>query len=147
MALLAVGLYSCDQSRIYESNIDIPKEGWHRDQRAKFQVEITDTVNACNVYINVRNNSQFKYMDLWLFVDVLSPSGSAQRDTLKIMLADHRGKWLGNGLGDKFDNRLLFQQNIRFPVSGIYTFEYEQAMRDEPLIGIDDIGLRVELNH
>ncbi len=49
-----------------------------------------------------------------------------------------------DGLGDKYDNRILFRRNIRFPRTGIYVFEYEQAMRDEPLIGIDDIGLRIE---
>jgi len=83
-------------------------------------------------------------MDFWLFVDIHSPEGMVARDTVKIMLADHRGKWLGHGLGSKFDTRLVFRKNLRFPASGKYLFEYEQAMRDEPLSGIEDIGLRIE---
>jgi len=83
-------------------------------------------------------------MDFWLFVDIHSPNGMVATDTVKIMLADHRGKWLGHGLGSKFDTRLVFRKNIQFPVSGKYVFEYEQAMRDEPLTGIEDIGLRIE---
>jgi gliding motility-associated lipoprotein GldH len=63
---------------------------------------------------------------------------------VKIGIADERGKWLGNGLGSRFDNSLLWQKNVRFPRTGVYTFEYEQGMRDEPLLGIDDIGLRIE---
>jgi gliding motility-associated lipoprotein GldH len=137
-------IYSCDRGRIYESAVRIPDSEWYIREHARFEVEITDTVSSCDVLINVRNNVAYKYMELWLFVSSCSPAGNVRRDTVKIMLADHHGKWLGKGLGDKFDNRLLFQKNVRFPVSGTYVFEYEHAMRDEPLTGIDDIGLRIE---
>ena len=129
---------------VYEDNVRIPEKKWHRADRVRFEAEITDTLSGCNILINVRNNSDYKYMELWLFVDSRSPSGNTRRDTVKVMLADHRGKWTGNGLGSKYDNRIVFHKNVRFPVSGVYVFEYEQAMRDEPLIGIDDIGLRIE---
>ena len=135
---------ACDPEKIYESNVVIHSEGWRRMERARFEVEITDTISPCNILINVRNNNNYKYMQLWLFVDVRSPFGLVERDTFEIMLADHRGKWLGHGLGSKFDTRLYLSSNYRFPVAGKYVFEYEQAMRDEPLIGIDDIGLRIE---
>ena len=142
--LISLGLCSCDPGRIYESNVKIPVEGWRHTELARFEVEITDTVSPCNVYINVRNNANYKYMELWLFVDVYSPLGAVERDTTKIMLADHRGKWLGHGLGSKFDTRYFFRKNVRFPATGKYVFEYEQATRDETLTGIDDIGLRIE---
>jgi len=138
-------LYACDPNRIYEGNINIPAGGWKGSERARFEVEITDTITPCNIYINVRNNSNYKYVNLWLFVDVYA-SGFAERDTVQIVLADHRGKWMGHGLGNKFDTRMVFRKNVWFPVSGKYVFEYEQAMRDELLTGIDDIGLRIEKN-
>ena len=144
--LAGLGLCACDPGRIYESNVRIPDEGWRRADFARFEVEIADTLQPCNIYINVRNNSKYKYMELWLFVDVHSPMGLMERDTVKIMLADHRGKWLGHGLGNKFDTRRVFRQNVRFPMTGKYIFEYEQATRDEPLTGIEDIGLRIEKN-
>lgn len=138
------GICACDQNRIYESNVKIPAGGWRYTEHARFEADITDTVAPCNIYINVRNNSSYKNMELWLFVDVYSPVGFMERDTVRIMLADHRGKWLGHGLGSKFDVRMVFRKNVRFPVTGKYVFEYEQAMRDEPLAGIEDIGLRIE---
>ena len=142
--LVGIALCACDPYRIYENNVKIPSEGWRRAERAQFEVEIADTIHPCNVYINVRNNIHYKYMDFWLFVDVHSPTGMVASDTIKIMLADHRGKWLGHGLGSRFDTRMVFRKNVRFPASGKYVFEYEQAMRDEPLSGIEDIGLRIE---
>ena len=144
LLLVIVGLAACDQNKIFESNVNIPADGWSRFEHARFEVEITDTISPCNIYINVRNNSRYRHMELWLFVDVHTPSGIVERDTMEILLADHRGKWLGNGLGDKFDTRMVFRRNIRFPESGNYVFEYEQANREEPLIGIEDIGLRIE---
>ena len=142
--LVTMSLCACDSNKIYENNVSIPADGWHRAEHARFEVEISDTINPCNVYINVRNNSKYKHMELWLFVGVHSPSGTVERDTARIMLADHRGKWLGHGLGNKFDTRIVFRKNVQFPVAGKYVFDYEQATRDEPLIGIDDIGLRIE---
>ena len=144
ITLIGIGLCSCDPDKIYESNVKIPVEGWQYTDLARFEVEITDTVTPCNIYINVRNNSNYKYMELWLFVDVYSSFGFAERDTVNIMLADHRGKWLGHGLGSKFDTRYFFRKNVRFPAAGKYVFEYEQATRVELLTGIDDIGLRIE---
>ena len=142
--LLALVLCSCDPEMIYESNIDIPAEGWRHTEHARFEVDITDSISPCNIYINLRNNINYKYMDFWLFVDIYSPSGFAERDTVKFILADHRGKWLGNGLGSKFDTRIFLRGNVRFPIAGKYVFEYEHAMRDEQLTGIEDIGLRIE---
>jgi len=142
--LMSMVFTACDPGKIYENNLAIPSEGWRRADRVRFEVEITDTIQPCNIYVNVRNNSNYKYMDFWLFIDVHSPTGMVACDTVNIILADHRGKWLGHGLGSKFDTRLVFRKNLRFPVSGKYIFEYEQAMREELLSGIEDIGLRIE---
>ena len=144
LLLIGVGLSACDSDKIYENNVAIPTDGWRRVERARFEVEIADTIHPCNIYINVRNNIHYKYADFWLFVDVHAPTGAVSSDTVRIILADHRGKWLGHGLGSKFDSRMVFRKNILFPVSGTYIFEYEQASRDEPLSGIEDIGLRIE---
>jgi gliding motility-associated lipoprotein GldH len=34
--------------------------------------------------------------------------------------------------------------NFKFPEKGIYTFNIEQNMRDNPLHEVNDVGLRVE---
>jgi len=142
--LIVLTFLSCDPERIYESNVKIPAEGWRPDNIIRFEVEITDTISPCNIFINVRNNNNYKYTELWLFVDIKFPTGIVDRDTSKIALADHRGKWLGHGLGSKFDSRLYLRKNVLFPAAGTYIFEYQQASRDNPLIGIEDIGLRIE---
>jgi gliding motility-associated lipoprotein GldH len=66
------------------------------------------------------------------------------KDTIEVILADNRGKWLGSGLGDIWDLQQIYKENIRFAQQGRYTFEYQQAMRTEKLPFILDVGLRVE---
>ena len=145
LTLFSAALFSsCDSSRVYEKNIRIPKYEWDMNNVLKFEVPITDTVQAYNMYFNVRNASGYSFSNLFLFFTVHSPGGTQERDTVEIKLADETGKWLGEGLGDIWDNRVLFKKDFHFPVSGTYTFEMEQAMRVNPLTYIMDAGIRIE---
>jgi len=141
---IGLGLFSCDTNQVYETNIELDNYSWHKDSVIQFQVDIHDTINPHNIYINVRNTSRYKMQNLFLFVNTSSPNGSSLRDTFECYLADDRGKWTGHGWGDMYDNQFVYKKNIRFPVSGIYVFEYTQAMRTDELEYISDIGLRIE---
>ena len=96
------------------------------------------------MYLNVRNTSQYAYQNLFVFLQTTSPAGLSLKDTLECYLADDRGKWLGDGWGDIYDNRFLYKRNVRFPVSGIYTFKLVQGMRANELKYITDVGIRIE---
>jgi len=137
-------LTSCDPDRVYEKNIAIPDEIWNRFNIVKFNVEITDTISSHNIYVNIRNTRMYPKSNLFLFIKTTSPTGLFVCDTLECILADEKGKWLGKGLGDIWDNQIPFKKNVRFPNSGIYAFELEQAMRIPDLPFIMDVGLRVE---
>ena len=137
-------LTSCDPARVYEENKDIPDNTWKQNTPIEFNVDINDTVSYHNMYVNVRNASGYNYSNLFLFIKTKLPKGEVTIDTLECTLADASGKWLGDGLGDIWDNQILFKKNIRFPQSGSYKFEVEQAMRIDPLTSIMDVGLRIE---
>jgi gliding motility-associated lipoprotein GldH len=137
-------LSACDNNRIYEKNKDIPQHLWHKDTLVKFEVDITDTLTPSNFYINVRNADGFPYANLFLFIKTTFPDGKTAQDTIECILADDKGKWLGSGMGDIYDNQILFKRNVVFPQSGIYTFEYRHGMRLENLPLIMDVGLRIE---
>ncbi|UCG28683.1 MAG: gliding motility lipoprotein GldH [Bacteroidales bacterium] len=142
--LILVLLTSCDPNRVFEENKTIPDHTWKWDNVLNFNVEIADTVNPHNIFVNIRNGGQYQYSNLYLFIKTISPSGQWIRDTVECILADEKGRWLGNGLGDIYEIRIPYKINVRFPYTGIYTFEFEQAMRIEDLNHIFDVGLRVE---
>lgn len=142
LALLTI--VSCDPDRVYEDFAEIPLHVWDVDYKPVFRTYITDTVASHNIYIEIRNGSGYSYRNLYIFLTTTSPTGQWTCDTIDCILADKRGKWYGSGWGDIHELRLPYKQNIKFPVSGYYSFEFEQAMRTEHLKGIYDIGLRIE---
>jgi gliding motility-associated lipoprotein GldH len=146
IALIGVMLIvsSCDDTRFFEENKKIENGEWDQNNALSFLVNINDTVQPYNVYINLRNSGTYRYSNLYLFVNSHLPGGQIQRDTLECTLAAPDGKWLGVGLGDIKDNRILFKSGVVFPRTGEYRFEIIQAMRISPLPGIMDAGLRIE---
>ena len=137
-------LSSCDSSRVYEQNTEIPDYIWDKDNPVYFDVDIKDTVSFHNVYVNIRNAGGYGYSNIYLYLDTKYPNNTISRDTIECILADATGKWLGDGSGDIWDNQILFKKNVRFKQMGVYKFRYEQAMRMPKLPMIMDVGLRIE---
>ena len=140
---------SCDSSRVYEENRKINGGVWNVLDTTSFQVEILDSIDAHNIYINVRNSGDYAFSNLFMFVTTTFPNGKMSKDTVECILSDQDG-WLGSGLGDIWDNQILYRRGVRFPILGQYTFTYEQAQRSgekaliENLPGIIDVGMRIE---
>ena len=135
---------SCDRNRVFEENTDLPDYTWDVKNKLSFDVNITDTTSLNNLYVNVRQASHYQYANLYLFITIKFPNGKMAKDTLECILSDETGHWKGDGMGDIWDNQILWKPNVRFPVPGKYIFEYEHAMRTEQLPFIMDMGLRVE---
>lgn len=143
VALMAL-LSACDKNAVMDENISLPENRWDVNNVVKLETEITDTVTPHNLYINVRNAGGYAFSNLFLFMNTYTPDGKLARDTIELVLADERGQWMGDGMGDIWDNRILFKKDFVFPQSGKYRFELEQAMRINPLPGIMDVGMRIE---
>ncbi|GIV42399.1 MAG: gliding motility lipoprotein GldH [Vicingaceae bacterium] len=141
---LLVVLAACDKTRVFEKNLPVEGDGWHKDSTAYFYWEIEDTANFYNVLINVRHLTGYSYRNLYLFIDWYSPSKKHARDTFNIILADEKGKWLGEGSGNVRFRTAPYKIGVKFPEPGRYVLKIKQAMRHEQLKGILDLGVRVE---
>jgi gliding motility-associated lipoprotein GldH len=135
---------SCDSNRVYEKNISIPDASWNVGFKPSFEFEIQDTSIFYNFYINIRNNTDYPYSNLYLFVDSYLADGSSARDTIEVILATKEGRWLGKGIGKIKESRFFLRNNLVFPNKGRYQIDIEQAMREDALKGIEDIGIRIE---
>jgi len=142
--VIAVSFFSCDKNRVFEKNISIDNYLWYSKNQLKFEVSVNDTSAYYNVYFNVRHASVYPYSNLWLMVTTTSPDGKQERQRVEIPLSTDDGSWFGEGMGDIWDYKFLAQQNAFFNQKGIYSFTFEQIMRQDPLPGIMDMGVRVE---
>jgi len=144
---LLIAFWACDTNRVYEKYYPINKTTWSKDSLVLFNIPVTDTVQNHNLYINVRNDINYNYSNLWLFINIEQPGGQAIKDTFEMVLADPAGKWLGHGFGGLKNRQVLYRNNVYFPHSGDYKISIQQGMRDSELKGISDVGLRVEKTH
>lgn len=139
----AIVLSSCDDKVYYEENTAIADATWSVKEPKIFEFDIQDTLQLYNFYVNVRNDESYAYSNLFLFVEMEFPNGKKSIDTLECPLADPYGNWYGSGLGKIYDQRIVFRERKKFPLSGHYKVGIFQAMREDNLQGIHDIGFRV----
>ena len=143
--LVSFFLFSCDSNKVFEQYIEVEDGIWKKENLAKFTVDVSDTINAHNLYINVRNKGDYSFSNIYLFVTIQGPDGGMSTDTVNCVLEDKHGKWLGKSIGSLWDLRLPYIGGFKFAQAGNYTFTYEQAMRvEDGLEGITDLGLRIE---
>lgn len=131
---------------VYEKNHTISDAVWDINERLDFELSVTDTLSFHNFYVNMRHRSDYGYSNLFVFISTQFPNEKKYRDTIECVLADDKGRWFGtSGSGGVWDHRILFKNNIRFPLPGNYYFQFEQGMRAEHLENVMDVGLRVEI--
>ncbi len=136
---------ACDRKSLTNEYKIIGKNGWNKDSLLGFEVPVTDTLKMHQVFVNVRNDIQYKYSNLWLFIGITQPGDTIPvTDTLEITLAAPTGKWLGEGFGGMKTTETLYRKNVYFPKIGNYKIEVQHGMRGKILTGITDVGIRVE---
>lgn len=140
VVLLVAG---CDSNRYFEEYKPIKGEAWSMANKQLFEVDIADTNAVFSLFFNVRHTSSYRYRNMFVFLETTFPDGQQFRDTLECMMADASGKWYGSGSEIK-DHRFLFKRHVAFSQAGTYLFEFEQAMREDPLEHVKDVGLRIE---
>lgn len=139
-----VALLGCSSGSIVQDKFTIDDAEWHMDEVFTSQFVVTDTLTPYDFFLNVRNGGNYPYANLHVFVTTMYPNGKKAIDTVNCPLADKQGRWLGSGLGDVLDSRILYRYNKPFPMSGKYTITLQHAMRDTLLPAILNMGLSIE---
>lgn len=142
--LFILSLSACDFNVKYQGDNEIENSSWKISNVLVHNVDIMDTMEVYNMFISVRNTVDYKYENLFMFVTTKFPNGKIAKDTLECILADKMGKWYGKGTGKYRDSKILFKPRVRFPQNGKYTIEIQQAMREDPMEGISNIGIILE---
>jgi len=151
--LITVLMLSCDSKQVFDHYKTVGQY-WNKDSIMSFKVKAPDTINNYNLFVNLRNNSNYKYSNLFLIVQMNYPNGKVETDTLQYDMAKPNGEFLGTGFGDTKENKLWYkgyEKPFKFSEIGEYTFNIKHAMRENGAVegltnldGITDVGFRVE---
>lgn len=139
-----VAIASCSQNgeSILMNEVN---SNWKKNQVQKFVVNIEDTKTQKNIILVVRNNNDYPYNNLFLITSLqFEKEKTPQIDTLNYILAKPTGEWIGTGFGETKETMFLFKNNFRFPKKGKYIIEIKHGMRANNLVGIEDIGVKIE---
>jgi gliding motility-associated lipoprotein GldH len=125
---------------------------WHKDSIVSFEFEQQDTVSKYNLFVNIRNNNDYPYSNLFLIVQMQQPGTKITKvDTLEYQMANPDGTLMGQGFTDVKESKLWYKEDVSFPKPGKYIISIRQAMRQsgkvmgvEELEGVTEVGLRIE---
>ncbi len=152
LLVLLLGIsVSCVPGEGFSEQIDFKGESWPTDRSAVFNLTVEDTISRNDVFINIRNNNDYPFSNIFLISAIDFPAGNRVIDTLEYEMADKRGNWLGSGITDLKESKLFLKKGVVFPDKGSYRIEIRQAVRNlgdtqplENLPGIVGVGVSVE---
>jgi gliding motility-associated lipoprotein GldH len=132
---------------VFEKNVAIPGQQWSGNFRPSIQFTISgkDTASIYNVYMVLRHTDAYNFNNIWIKGSVVLPGDSVGKSAkYDLTLADPEKGWLGSGMDDIYEHRVVIQERTKFNKPGTYTFTIEQIMREDPLRHVLNVGLRVE---
>ncbi len=147
--LVAALLIGCNSDSVHKDLVDFDGYQWAVDDVQTFEFEIKDNSKIYNINYLLRNAIQYPFYNIYLKSSLKDTSGTGLNSGMEelILFDEVTGKPMGDGLGDLFDHRIAAAQykNVKFPYNGKYTFEIQQNMRPDPLVGIMSIGFEINL--
>jgi gliding motility-associated lipoprotein GldH len=142
-AVFMLLLNSCMHTSTVDVNMDVPENNWLYAKSVKAVIEVKDPTIAYNIFFKVRNTTDYRYSNLYVIARIKG-NKLTKSTRYQFQLAKPDGEWLGKGSGDLYSHTFPLLKQFRFPEKGKYELEVEQNMRNNPLVGISDIGITVE---
>ncbi len=140
--LLIGVLYSCSEQPFYEKVYSFKNNEWSQRVKPSFTIDIKDINIEYNFAITLRTTTDYKFSNLWIYMNTITPDGTKAREPFQIAVTNPDGSWAGIKTGTIVELPLQFN-NRRLPKKGKYTFTLEQGITDSKIDEVLDIGLRV----
>ena len=137
---------SCQIDEAY-FRYEVIKDGkWSASQSFVFDLDTTSIQVGVpyDITLEVTNNAQYPYQNIWLFVmDNFDDPTTFTKKSKEYLLANEFGEWYGSGFASTFQLSLALQKKVVFTEKRNYRIMIGHGMRDEELLGIEKIGVRV----
>jgi gliding motility-associated lipoprotein GldH len=150
LLLVFISFISCDKNRVFDEYQSVGNS-WHKDSIVTFELPELNKEKNYDLFVNVRDNNDYPFNNLFLIVSLEQPDKKIKVDTLEYIMTNPDGTLLGEGFSDIKENKLFYRSNEKFDLKGIYKIHIKHAVRQsgkiegvENLKGITDVGFRIE---
>lgn len=134
---------SCSTIDLYEKNVAIPSHKWQSSYKPEFTFIIKDTTSSYQVFFIIRHTEKYNYNNIWINLYSQPPSDTLHKVPYELQLATNEKGWLASGLDDIYEHRIQLTDEIKLK-AGEYKLRLENIMREDPLMNVLSVGLRVE---
>jgi gliding motility-associated lipoprotein GldH len=143
-------IVSCDDRSVFDQYKSVGN-AWHKDSIVTFELPQLDSKKLYNLFINVRDNDDYPFNNLFLIVSLEQPNKQVKVDTLEYQMTNPDGTLLGDGFSDIKESKLFYKDKENFTQKGVYKIHIKHATRQTGKIegvtslpGISDVGFRIE---
>ncbi len=148
--LVLLLIISCDKKRVFDEYKSVGN-AWHKDSIITFKLPKLESAKNYNLFVNIRDNNDFPFDNLFLIVSLEQPDKKILVDTLEYKMANPDGTLMGEGFTDIKESKLFYKEKVAFKLKGDYKVHIKQAVRQtgkvvgvNNLKGITEVGFRVE---
>lgn len=119
---------------------------WSKLDTLSFDIDSSAIVPGIpyDIHFELVNTTEYKYRNLWLHIQDNFNGIQFVPHEYEYILADGKGDWYGDGFGSIYQLSVIYRKNVVFKESRNYTLKIVQTMRDEPLFGLEKIGLKID---
>ena len=93
--LVLILMFSCDNILEFNQYKTLENSFWKSGEKIEFAFEVKDTILPKNLYINIRNNNDYEFSNLYIITELKFPNHTLVIDTLQYEMADISGMFLG----------------------------------------------------
>lgn len=145
LVVLSLFFSACNLSDPYSSYKIIKGSKWDRNGLLEFKIDSASVFAAekYDVLLGIVNSSRYPYQNIWLQIEQNFKDTLFVNDTVEIKLTDEKGNWLGSGTGGLYQYTVPYKTGVKLDSVRNYTLQISQVMMDDPLVGIDKIGVMI----
>lgn len=140
---MLLSVMGCNFNTVIDTNQSVEDNKWLYANPTNATFEINDISKRYDVNFKLRISNEYRYANLYVLATFKQPK-STKKVRYQFKLAKADGQWMGKGSGDLYTYSFPLLKNQLFADTGKYSIEIEQNMRDNPLLGVSDIGIEVK---
>ena len=136
-------LVTCTTVDLYEKTVSLPDHEWKGDYKPEFDFIIKDTVSLYQVFFVMRHTEKYNYKNIWINLYSQQPGDTLRKAPFELTLATNEKGWLATGMDDIYEHRLRLTRSVKLK-AGTYKLIVENIMREDPLLHVLNVGIRIE---
>jgi gliding motility-associated lipoprotein GldH len=135
-------LFGCGPEIVIEEKKDLGGT-WHYRDVQTFQFDISDTLPAHDIVLEVKHQADFPFQNIYTKVKTVFPDQQTAEHLVSLNLTNENNQWVGDCDQKTCTVKLMLSENIYFNKTGKYLISIEQYGRKDSLSGVESLNFQV----